>query len=140
MRSMTAVLLIAVATSAAAQSDRAARFMEDCRDNHSRDTERVCDTRSFTLPATSSLTVDGRANGGVSVHGWDRSDIQVVAMIQANAESAADAQAMAKQINVLTNGAEIRAEGPRTDRHENWSVSFEVWAPRATALSLLANN
>jgi DUF4097 and DUF4098 domain-containing protein YvlB len=61
-------------------------------------------------------------------------------MIQANAESLADAQSITKGVNVLTNGAEIRAEGPDTGRRQSWSVSYEIWAPRQTNLSLTASN
>lgn len=139
MRSIPVVLLLAATTSLAAQSDRGARFMENCRNNRN-DDERFCETRNVTLAATRALTVDGRSNGGVSIHGWDRNEIQVLAMIQANAESVDEAQAIARQVQVLTNGGEIRSDGPRTDRRESWSVSFEVWAPRGTDLSLLANN
>jgi DUF4097 and DUF4098 domain-containing protein YvlB len=138
--STIALLLAFTATVAAAQGDRASRFMDNCRRNGWGDDERFCETRNFTIPVGKSLTVDGRANGGITVHGWDKAETQVVAMIQANAESTAEAQTIAKGVNVLTNGAEIRAEGPDTGRRQSWSVSYEIWAPRQTDLTLTANN
>jgi hypothetical protein len=140
MRRSLSLALILVASTAAAQSDPAARFMENCRNNRWSDNERFCETRSFTVAAGKSLTVDGRANGGISVHGWDRADIQVLAMVQGQADSQSDAQGLVKGVNILTNGSEIRADGPSTDRRESWSVSYEIWVPRRTELALSANN
>ena len=77
--------VLATAASAGAQTDRATRFMDNCRRDNG-DEERFCETRTLTVAAGKALSVDGRTNGGISVHGWDRADIQVLAMIQANAE------------------------------------------------------
>ncbi len=140
-RFLSLVLLFAsTATVAMAQGDRASRFVDNCRRSNWGDDDRFCETRNFTLAAGRLLNVDGRANGGITVHGWDKAEIQVVAMIQANAESEAEAQTIAKGVNVLTNGAEIRAEGPDMGRRQSWSVSYEIWAPRQTDLTLTANN
>jgi DUF4097 and DUF4098 domain-containing protein YvlB len=137
-RSLLAVLMLAAATTAAsAQSDRAARFLDNCRD---RDDAVYCEVRNVTMAATGALSVDGRDNGGISVHGWNRNDVQVVAMVQVHDETDADARAIAKQINVVAAGSEIHAEGPREGRRQSWSVSYEIYAPRGTALALTAAN
>ncbi|MDB4877723.1 MAG: hypothetical protein JWM41_4169 [Gemmatimonadetes bacterium] len=137
---LAAALMVSAAAAAAAQSDRAARFMENCQRNRS-DNEQFCETRDFTLAAGKSLTVDGRENGGITVHGWDRAETKVVAMIQAQALSVSDAASIAKQISIATNGADVRATGPSMNgRRESWSVSYEIWAPRQTDLSLSASN
>jgi hypothetical protein len=143
-RSILPVLLLAAAATAtprtaSAQTDRAARFMDNCRDNGG-DRERFCEVRNFSMPAAQLLNVDGRENGGIAVHGWNRPNIQVVAMIQAQAESEAEAQAIAKSVNILTNGSEVRSEGPQTGNRQSWSVSYEVYAPRGTSLNLSAQN
>jgi hypothetical protein len=114
--------------------------MDNCRRIGGDDYERFCEVRNFSLPATRALSVDGRENGGITVHGWDRPDIQVVAMIQTQAESDAEAQAIAKAVNVVTSGSEIRSDGPDTGPHQSWAVSYEVYAPRHTDLSLTAMN
>jgi DUF4097 and DUF4098 domain-containing protein YvlB len=113
--------------------------MNNCNRNRD-DYAQVCQTRDFTMAAVKALSVDGRENGGVTVHGWDKNEIQVVAMIQAHAATEADADAIAKQVAVTSNGGEIRASGPSMGRRESWSVSYEVWAPRHTDLSLNASN
>ena len=90
-----------------------------------------------------SLTVDGRENGGITVHAWDKNEIQVVAMVQAHAETASEAQShrAGRSSSATSNGSEIRANGPSTRRRdESWSVSFEIWAPRQTDLALTASN
>src|SRR5205807_1283662 len=104
------------------------------------DNVQFCEIRNFTLPVAATLTVDGRENGGITVHAWDKGQIQVVAMVQAQAESDADAQAIARQITIPSTNGEIRASGPQTAQHQSWSVSYEVWAPRATELALTASN
>jgi hypothetical protein len=140
MRRSLSLALILAASTAAAQADQAARFMENCRNNRWNDTERFCETRTFSVAASKSLTVDGRTNGGISVHGWDRADIQVLAMLQGNGDSQSEAQSVVKQINILTNGSEIRAQGPDMRDRGSWSVTYEIWVPRATELALTGNN
>ena len=129
--------LFAVTTTALAQS--AANFVDSCQRNRS-DNARVCETRNISVSATRALVVDGRQNGGIAVHAWDRPDIQVVAMVQAQAETEGEAQAIAKQIAISSTNGEVRAIGPETEKRQSWSVSYEVWAPRATNLGLTAHN
>jgi len=136
---IAALVLCVAATEAAAQATRAARFMDNCRRDRT-DDEQFCETRDVTLAPTQSLDVDGRDNGGITVHGWDRNQIQIVAMIQARAETESDAKRIAKEIVVTARDGRVLADGPDSRRDESWSVSYEVWAPRHTALSLTARN
>src|SRR5438045_9276733 len=94
---IAAALLCLASTSVFAQTSRAAQFMDNCRRNRG-DDERFCETRNVTLAPTQSLNVDGRANGGITVHGWDKNSIEIVAMIQSQAGSQCEAQAIAKEI------------------------------------------
>jgi hypothetical protein len=139
-RPILAVLILAAAMPAFGQSDRSTQFMDNCRRNHGGKDERFCETRAYTVAAAKALTVDGRQNGGISVHGWDRPDVKVVAMIEATGDDVAEAQATVKQINVVAGGGEVRADGPRIGSRNSWSVSYEIWAPRTTDLMLTANN
>jgi DUF4097 and DUF4098 domain-containing protein YvlB len=132
-------MFVTAAASAGAQSDRAERFMDNCQRNRG-DQERFCETRTYTVAAAPSLKVDGRTNGGISVHGWDRPNVQVLAMVQTHAESEAEAREIAKGITVSATGSDIRADGPSTGRHESWSVSYDIYVPRQTNLTLSANN
>lgn len=133
-------LVVSALTPAAGQIDRAARFMENCNRNRS-DYAQFCETRDFTLPVSQSLSVDGRENGGMTVHGWNRNEIRVVAMVQTQAETDAEASALAKNVAITTSAGSIGATGPdRTNRHESWSVSYEIWTPSNTNLTLTAMN
>jgi len=136
---LASLLVVCAVPIARAQTDRAARFLDNCQRNDRR-RARFCETRNVTLAALRSLTVDGRENGGVTVRGSDRNDIQVVAMIQAEAETDADAVAIAKQVAIDSNGGSIGASGPARNDGQSWSVSYEVLVPRTTDLSLLARN
>lgn len=138
-RLLSLAVVLAAATSAGAQSDPAARFMDNCHRGGG-DQERYCETRNYSVAAGRSLSVDGRTNGGISVHGWDRANIQVVAMVQASAESEAEARDIAKGINVVATGSEIRADGPDSRNRQSWSVSYDIYVPRSTNLTLTANN
>jgi hypothetical protein len=134
-------IVFSTATTLAAQQSRATRWLENCRDRRWRDYVVFCETREMTLPVTKSLTVDGRQNGGAEVHGWDRNEIRVVAMIQAQDESDAAARDLAKQVNIVTSGGDVRADGPgRQSRRQSWSVDYEIWVPRNTDLRMSANN
>jgi DUF4097 and DUF4098 domain-containing protein YvlB len=136
---IAAALTCLISADAFAQTSRAAQFMDNCRRNRG-DDERFCETRNVTLAPTQALNVDGRDNGGITVHGWDKNQIEIVAMIQAQAGTEADAANIAKEILVTAQNGSVRADGPDTRRHESWSVSYEVWAPRGTELSLTAQN
>jgi DUF4097 and DUF4098 domain-containing protein YvlB len=144
-RSLPALILMLsalplLAQSRGAQSRDAQRWLDDCRDDRGRDDrERYCDVREQTLPARSSLRVDGRENGGIEVIGSDRNDIRVISKIQTQAGSASDAKAMADQIRIEV-GDEIRADGPSTRWRSSWSVSYEIHVPRKMSLDLRATN
>src|SRR5687767_14483096 len=121
---------------------RSQRFMRDCdRSYDDRDRERFCDDREMTLKAPQrSLFVDGRDNGGVSFYGWDKNEVLVRALIQAQADTRPEAQALAKEIKIETDGDRVRADGPPNRRYANWSVSYEVWVPRKTNLDADTHN
>jgi hypothetical protein len=134
--------LIAVPLLAQERPSRAERFMRNCDDSYSdRDRERFCEVRDVTLKVPQrTLVVDGRDNGGVSFYGWDKAEVLVRALIQANGDSRAEAQALAKDIKIETDGDRIRADGPANRRYAHWSVSYEVWVPRKTNLDADTHN
>ena len=126
-----------------ANQSRAERFTRYCEDydDRGRARERFCEVRDTKLSAPSTtLLVDGRDNGSVTIYGWDRNEVLVRALVSANADSRNDAQTLAKDIKIETDGHRIRADGPRTSRYEYWSVSFEVWVPKKTNLDAEAHN
>lgn len=118
-------------------------WLQDCRDGRNGrngDRERYCEVREQHLRATRSLDIDGEQNGSVSVHGWDRSEVLVLARIQADGEDLGEARDMASGINIQTDGGRIRAEGPSTRGRQSWAVSYDVWAPRNTDLHISTHN
>lgn len=152
---VSGVLLICAASvpALAQRSDRYAdrenpdRVIEDwlaqCRDSRNgwnTDRERFCEVREKRFGAPRLLDVDGRENGGVTLHGWDRSDVLVLAKIQADGEDADDAKDVASRIEILTDDGRVRAEGPSTRRHQSWAVSYEIWAPGETDAHVATNN
>ena len=118
-------------------------WLDSCRDGRNRwndDRERFCEVREKRISRTRMLDVDGRENGSVSVHGWDRSEVLVLAKIQADGEDASDAKDVASRVNIMTDDGRVRAEGPSTRRRQSWAVSYEIWTPRQTELHVSTHN
>ena len=110
---------------------------EFCGNNWSNgDKVSVRDLREMTIPATGSLAVDGRQNGGIKVKGSERSDVLVRACVQAWGTSEEAAQALMSSVKIST-GSLITADAA-SDR--GWSVSYEILVPRSTNLDLKAQN
>ena len=112
-------------------------------DGRNWDSERAthCEINETTIPATGLLTVDGGVNGGVRVRGWQKSQILVRAKVQTSADTDARARDIARLITIRTGGSQIVADGPSSyERHENWSVSYEVFVPQQIDLNLKAHN
>ena len=139
-RALAVLLVVAAASPAAAQRDDAVTdWLVRCEDQRWGDRARACDVKELTIPARSRLRVDGRENGGVSVVGWDRSEIKIVARIEAQARSEADAGDLVEQVRIETS-PDVRATGPSTRSRESWSVSYTVYVPRRTDLDLVTTN
>ncbi len=140
-----ALLCLACGPALAQRGGREDRGKEErelsCNDNRGGDRGSHCVIKEQTVAATGGMiTVDGRKNGGVTVKGWDRNEIFVRSKIQTWADTDDVAQALAGQVRIETGGANIHAEGPETRDRLGWAVSFEVYAPRNSNLSLKAHN
>ena len=114
------------------------RAQSDWCENEDRE-NRHCEVREFTLRATGSLDVDARPNGGIEVTAWDRNEVRVLAKVVARGRSEARAEDLAGAVSIETDGT-IRAEGPRAERNESWSVSYRINVPRNTDLELASTN
>lgn len=113
----------------------------DCRDWGGNDRlENHCEIREQTLAPGGTIDVDAGRNGGVSVKGWDRAEIMVRTRVQTSAPTQGEAEGLAKQVQVSTNGLRIQAEGPTERKDFSWSVSYEIYAPRHSDLSLESHN
>lgn len=93
--------------------------------------------RESTMSAGGLVNVDGRRNGGVRVHGENRSDVLIRACIQTRGTTEEEARAVARGIRVET-GSPIHAEGANDET--NWAVSYEILVPRSTNLKLSTHN
>ena len=100
-----------------------------------------CEISEQTLaPSGGAIAIDGRQNGGVSVKGWDQSQVLVRARIQTGAPTEAEAVDLGRQIRIETSGAKIYASGPENRKDYHWDVSYEVFVPRRSDLSLETKN
>jgi len=124
-----------------AQQDRADRWLANCRDNDWGNRGRFCNVQQFTIntPAA-SIQVDAGPNGGVSVFGWDKPTMLVVAKIQANGDDDADAKDIAGRIKITANASRVASDGPSTHRHQGWSVSYDVYLPTQRGLDVSTRN
>jgi len=125
---------------AAAGQGRVLEDHEWCRDRGDHDRGWFCEVRELTMAPRGALTVDASPNGGVSVEGWDRNEIYILARVSAQAETDGEARELASEVRVQMDGNSLDSEGPRTGRHESWSVSYRVSAPRRMDLSLESTN
>src|SRR5215213_7905821 len=114
----------------------------DCNDSWGGDRySSHCEVQEQTLAATGgTLSVNGGRNGGVSVKGWERNNVLVRARIQTGAKSSAEAAELARQIKIETAGSQIRAEGPAGQDDKHWAVSYEIFVPQQSDLSLETYN
>jgi DUF4097 and DUF4098 domain-containing protein YvlB len=135
---LSGILLMAGAGTAQAQ-ESAREWAERCgsagNGRHS-----VCEVRESTLRATGSFNVNARPNGSITVQSWDRPDVLVQARVRATAASANAARDIASRIQVSAEPGSASSSGPRTGRDEGWSVSFDVFVPRQTNLTLESVN
>ena len=114
-----------------------------CRDDNWYNDRLVsnCEIREQTLaPSGSTIGIDGRQNGGVSVKGWDQNQVLVRARVQTGAPTAEEARALGQQIRIETSGTKIFASGPDNRKNFHWDVSYEVFVPRRADLSVETHN
>jgi DUF4097 and DUF4098 domain-containing protein YvlB len=133
-----------VSISAFAQKEKSKDYKDSmgCRDNWSGDKSvRHCEIKEQTLPASGdTIDVDGRRNGGVSIKGWERNEILMRARIEASGPTEAEANELAKQITIETAGLKIFARGPEDRNDRWWSVSYEIFVPQRSNVSLKTKN
>lgn len=126
--------LLAVSPAVAAHADW--KDWLDCKDLKD-SSVRYCETVEREWPATGRLFVDSSPNGGVAVVGWDRDVVHVKAYIHARGETDADAEDLARRIDLQMSPQKITATGPGG---HGWSVTFVVHVPKRTDLDLRAYN
>jgi DUF4097 and DUF4098 domain-containing protein YvlB len=101
---------------------------------------RHCDIREQTVPSIGRLNLDAGRNGGATVKGWLRSDVLVRARVESMGETEGAAAIMASQVSIDSSGGQVRAIGPEPANNSWWSVSYEIFVPQNTDLSLKSHN
>jgi hypothetical protein len=133
--------LFVLATVATAQSeDRAEHWRDNCERDWNNGRVSFCELRTYTISSGTRISVDGGANGGVAFIGENRHDVRIVARVQASADDEAAASAIARQIRIITDGGQIRSEGPSQRNHTSWSVSYDVYVPSHANLEASTEN
>lgn len=96
-----------------------------------------CETRTTKLGADGKQLEVNAVNGGITVVGEDRSDIQLEARIESWADSQADADKRAQETTIQTANNRIHADTPH-DSHgqNNEAVSFRLLVPRHYSVKL----
>jgi DUF4097 and DUF4098 domain-containing protein YvlB len=113
----------------------------NCSDNnHNGRLVRHCEMREQTVAYAGQLNIDGGQNGGVQVKGWSRPDVLVRAKVDASAASDSDARGLAGQVRVNVAAGQVSANGPDNSQDQNWSVSYEVFAPHQANIQIRAHN
>jgi hypothetical protein len=104
------------------------------------DTVRHCEMREQSYPAIGRLAVDAGLNGAISVKGARRGDVLVRARIEGYANSDASAAIVASQVSLDGSGGQVHANGPKTGENSGWSVSYEIFVPQTTDLTVKTHN
>jgi hypothetical protein len=130
-----ALVLGAAAATTLASADRQRPLT--CDDSWGGDSRAShCEVREQELGALSgALSIAPGMNGGVAVHGWDKSGVLVRARVTARAATEGEAKAIADQVVLHIGGGEVRAAGPELGDDVSWDVSFQVFVPHNASVS-----
>jgi hypothetical protein len=103
--------------------------------------DRACEVRRATLPLVNGRVDITGENGGIDVVGEERQDIALEAKVTTQDSSREEAQALAREVKIITNGT-IYAEGPKSwgFSHRSWAVSWRLRVPRQMAGDLRTTN
>jgi DUF4097 and DUF4098 domain-containing protein YvlB len=120
--------------------DKKAASMECRGSNYDDRLYSHCEIKEQSVAAGGAITVDGKQNGGIAIKGWERNEVFVRAKVETRAPTQAEADTLAQQVRIETVALNIHAEGPETRDNYQWYVSYEIFVPRQSDLSLTAHN
>jgi hypothetical protein len=104
------------------------------------DRARHCEVREQSLPAIGRIDVDASPNGGITVKGWLQGGVLVRARVEASGDTQSEADGLASRVSIDGSGGQVRATGPESGRHSWWSVSYEIFVPQTTDVTLKSVN
>lgn len=137
------VLCCVAGASAAAQRRGDDGYSLTCQDGSWSNGNRAshCEVKEKTLSAGGgTINVDSRRNGGISVKGWNRNEVLVRYKIQTNAQTQEAADQLAAAVRLETANMQIHAEAPENLEGQWVAVSYEIFVPQHSSLSLEAQN
>lgn len=141
MRALNVLASLAISVAAFGQMQDNQQKQLSC-ENGSYDSHRArhCEVREQSFATLGHLNVDAGQNGGTTVKGWLRNDVLVRARVEGWGETEGDANTMVSQVQIETSGGQVRASGPEAVHNAWWSVSFEIFVPQTTDLTLKTFN
>lgn len=102
---------------------------------------RHCEIREQTVASIGHWSVDATPNGAITVKGWSRADTLVRSRVESHAPNQSAAISLASQVVINAFGGEVRAAGPKRGNDDSsWSVSYEIFVPQTTDLTLKSTN
>jgi DUF4097 and DUF4098 domain-containing protein YvlB len=111
-----------------------------CSNSGYEDRARYCEMREQSVAAVGLLNVDAGANGGATVKGWSGNEVLVRARVDSWGSTDADAHGLASQVYIDASGGNVQARGPQAANNSGWAVSFEIFVPQATNLTVKTVN
>jgi len=88
--------------------------------------------RTFTLPASGRVSLEN-INGGVTITGWDRNEVQIDAVKKANSQQKLDEAKI--EVEASNDAVRIRTKYPEGHTNNNpATVTYEVHVPRNARL------
>ena len=135
------ILMLSFLGLAAAQMQNNTQPTLNCENRNSGNRQaRHCEMREQTVAYGGQLNVDANPNGGISVKGWNRSDVLVRMKVESQADTDSEARSIAGQVRVAVSAGRVIADGPQLDGNRGWSVSYEIFAPHNANLDLSTRN
>jgi DUF4097 and DUF4098 domain-containing protein YvlB len=140
MKTVKVLASLALATTAFGQMRDNQNKEMTCDNGGSGNRARYCEIREQSTAAMGLLNVDAGRNGGAVVKGWSRNEVLVRTRVEGWGDSDADARVMGSQVLVDTSGGRVQAQGPQATTNAGWSVSFEIFVPQVTSLTVKTVN
>lgn len=140
MKTLKVMASLALAGAALGQMRDNQDKQMSCDTSRSGNRARYCEIREQPTVATGLLNVDAGLNGGTTIKGWSRNDVLVRSRVEGWADDDAQARVMASQVSVNISGGYVQTQGPQSANNAGWSVSFEIFVPQATSLTLKTVN
>jgi hypothetical protein len=120
--------------------DNTAKQMTCNNGNRDGDRARHCEIREQSVASIGRLNIDAGQNGGVTVKGWLRGDVLVRARVEASGDTEGDAANLVSRVMIDSSGGQVRATGPESANNSWWSVSYEIFVPQVTDLTMKTRN